>query len=415
MDKLALVLSAGGARGAYEAGVLYYIRTGLSQKLIKKSFNIYSGTSVGALNTSAMAALAEDPKMQAEKIKEFWFSVQQEDIYRRDLGATTHFLGSTIGGILRNLFTFNPFRLANRKGPHFHSFLDTTPLRNFLTKLIPWEQISKNVHSGLIDAVAINVTNLQNGRHELFLEKNQNAIYQGHYKTYQEPISVEHALASAALPIIFPPIKIGDVYFADGGLRLFTPMSPAIQLGADRIIVIGLRYRSPTDIAPKKMKSHHLNQEPTIALQMGRMLNGVFLDRIEYDMEQLERINTIVETSEKVYGNDYLKRLNQAMAKEKLTVDIANRGLRNIKAVEIKPSHSISTLFIHWAQKAKKQKFNFSTFEKMLMRVLDIDPQTGSDLLSYVTFAPEYLQSIFELGYQDGKSFHSELVDIMDY
>jgi NTE family protein len=382
--------------------------------LIKKAFQIYSGTSVGALNTSAMAALATDPKLQAEKIKEFWFTVRQEDIYRRDLGATTHFLGSTLGGILRNLFTFNPFRLTNRKGPHFNSFLDTTPLKNFLNKLIPWNQITKNVKSGLIDAVAINVTNLQNGRHELFLQKNPDTPYQGHYKTYEVDLSVEHALASAALPIIFPPIKIGEVYFADGGLRLFTPMSPAIQLGADRLVVIGLRYRSPTDVVPKKMKSHHLNREPTIALQMGRMLNGVFLDRIEYDMEQLERINTIVETSEKVYGNDYLKRLNQTMAKGKLTVDIANRGLRKIRALEIKPSHSISTLFIHWAKRAKKQGFTFSAFEKMLMRLLDIDPETGSDLLSYVTFAPEYLKDIFELGYQDGKRFHNDLVDILE-
>ena len=411
MGRLALVLAAGGARGAYEAGVLYYLRTGLPPKAAKRAFQIHTGTSVGALNPAAMAAMAEDPRLQGEKIKELWFSIRQEDVYQRDFGATTHFLGSTVGSLLANFLTFNPFKITKRTQPHFNSFLDTWPLRKFLERTIPWSAIRKNVLEGPIDAVAFNATNLRNGRQELFLERKPTLEYQGHYGYFDVELGVEHAMASAAIPIIFPSVKIDKTYYADGSLRLFTPMSPAIQLGADSLIVIGLRYRSAT---LEKLRFSKDMAEPTIALQLGRLLNGVFLDRIEYDMEQLERINSIVETSEKVYGADYLEKLNKKMHKDGLKVDIASRGLRKIEAVEIKPSQSISGLFLKWARKSKKSDFQFAAFEKLLIRVLDIDPSTGSDLLSYLTFAPEYLRTLFDLGFEDAKKYRSRLIEIMD-
>ncbi|MFO1464127.1 MAG: patatin-like phospholipase family protein [bacterium] len=410
MGRLAIVLSAGGARGAYEAGVIYYIRKGLPPKTGLKNFDLKIGTSVGAINTVAMAAMAEDPAKQADKIKEVWNSITQDSVYSRDFSATTHFLGSTVGGIVRNLITINPFQITRRRGPHFNSFLDTSPLRAFLKKMVSWDAIKKNVEQGPIDAVALNATNLRNGRHELFVKRKSEVVYQGHYTCNDVELGVEHAMASAAIPIIFPSVKINGTYYADGGLRLFTPMSPAIQLGADSMVVVGLRYRSESF---DKMKFKKEMKEPTIAVQLGRLLNGLFLDRIEYDMEQLERINSIVETSEKIYGADYLDKLNKKMARDELTVDIASRGLRKVRAIEIKPSQSISGIFLRWVEKARKD-FKFTSFEKLLVRVLDIDPASGSDLLSYLTFAPGYLQTLFDLGYEDAKRHRDDLIDIMN-
>ena len=276
--------------------------------------------------------------------------------------------------------------------------------------MIPWNSVNKNVETGPLSVVALNATNLRNGRHELFVKRKPSVEYQGDYPHHDVELGVEHAMASAAIPIIFPSIKIAGTYYADGGLRLFTPMSPAIQFGADSMIVVGLRYRTS---AFEKIKYKKEMKEPTIALQMGRMLNGVFLDRIEYDMEQLERINSIIDTSEKVYGADYLEKLNRKMAKDGLKIDIASRGLRNIRAVEIKPSQSISGLFLSWIGKAGKT-YQFTSFEKLLVRLLDIDPATGSDLLSYLTFAPGYLQTLFDLGFEDAKQHRQQLIDIMD-
>ena len=411
MSKLALVLSAGGARGAYEAGVIHYIRTALPKKSAQRNFNIFTGTSVGAINTVGMVAMANDPALQGEWLKSMWFSIRQGNIYRRDLTATTHFLGSTFGGVLRNLLTFNPFNIAKRKGAHFESFLDTQPLKKYLKKSINWNHVDQNITKGPVDAVAINVTNLTNGRNELFLQKKRSTHYRGHYICHRGPITPDHIMASAAIPIIFPPQKIGRSYYADGGLRLFTPMSPAIQLGADRLLVIGLRKRALPN-KPYMGKSRPDKSTPTIAEQMGRLLNGLFLDRIESDMEQLSRVNAIIETGESVYGKDFLPKVNTKMKKVGYDIDIAKRGLRKIKALEIQPSEFINSIFLNWFHREEKH-FKFSALEKMLVRLLDIDPTTGSDLLSYLIFAPHYVRDLFELGFQDAKSQRKELIDIL--
>lgn len=413
MSRLALVLSAGGARGAYEAGVIHYIRTGLPKKVAKRNFQIQTGTSIGAINTALMASFAHEPLCQGDRLKELWFSIDQDNIYSRDISATTHFLGSTIGGILRNFLTFNPFHLARRGGPHLDSFLHTEPLKKHLKKVINWNMIQENILKGPVDAVAINVTNLTNGRNELFLQKKKSLPYRGHYTVQEGPLKVKHAMASAAIPIIFPPEKIGTNYYADGGLRLFTPMSPAIQLGADKLIVIGLRKRTIPGKGKDYMDRGDI-RSPTISEQMGRLLNGLFLDRIEFDMEQLERINTIIEISEKTYGKNYLNRINENMKKEGYTTDIALRGLRKIRALEIQPSEFINNIFLRWFERVEKDKFKFSTLEKMLIRLLDIDPTTGSDLMSYLIFAPNYIRDLFDLGYEDAKKQRKHLIDIME-
>lgn len=412
MSKLGLVLSAGGARGAYEAGVIHYIRSGLPKKYASKNFNIYSGTSVGAINTVGMVSLADNPLQQGEWLKRTWFSLRQNNIYKRDLGATTHFLSSTVGGVMRSLITVNPFALTRRKGPHFESFLDTSPLKKYLEKMIRWEKVDKNIRKGPVDAMAINVTNMTSGRNEIFLHKKKASPYHGHYIIHQMPVEPIHVIASAAIPIIFPPEKIGSFYYADGGLRLFTPMSPAIQLGADKLIVVGLRKRT-RPAKPYRGKRRPDRHTPTIPEQLGRLLNGFFLDRIEFDMEQLERINTIVEASEKIYGKDYLEKLNQKMKKDGHKTDIASRGLRKIEAIEIQPSEFINKIFLDCFERQDKG-FKFSALEKLLVRVLDIDPTTGSDLLSYLIFAPSYLQEIFELGYQDAQRQKTELMAILE-
>ena len=414
MSSLALVLSAGGARGAYEAGVINYIRTALPPKLIKQNFNILTGTSVGAINTAAMASLAHDPKVQGEMLKDIWFSLTQENIYCRDFGATKHFLASTLGGIFRNLATFNPLKISQRAGAHFTSFLDTSPLRDFLKTHINWKRIKENVDSTPLDAVVINATNLDTGNPELFLYKKDKLEYQGRHLVHEGPIEVEHAMASSAIPIIFPSIHVGDNYYTDGGLRLFTPMSPAIQLGAERLIIVGLRRRAmhqETKAHPIQIKN---KKQPTISDQMGRLLNGIFLDRIDFDLQQLKRINMVIEASEKVFGKDYLEKINKQMVKDGHKGDIASRGLKKIRAIEIQPSEFISKLFIDWFQKAEKGAVQFSSLEKLLVRLLDIEPSAGKDLLSYLTFAPSYLRLLFDLGFEDAKSQRQEIIEIME-
>lgn len=407
-----LVLSAGGARGAYEAGVLHYVRSGLPPKIRNRGFSVKTGTSVGAINTMAMAALAGDSRAQADKLKEVWLTLGQDQIYRRDFTALTHFLNTTVRGLMGNLVTLDLFKFGRRKGPHFQSFLDTTPLAEFLKKTIRWEKITKNIKNGRLDAVAINATNLSDGQAEIFLQKKSHIKYTGRHRVAEVTLGLEHAMASSAIPILFPPIHIGKDYFADGGLRLFTPLSPALHLGADRLLVVGLRHQAKEN---EKNNGAYPRPEPTVAHQMGRILNGVFLDHIQNDLEQMERINQIIACGKKEFGEDFLQRLHGRFLQEKNKgLFREDDGIKEIQAVEIAPSTFVSKLFMEWFDHPKKNGFQFSAFEKLMIRLLDVDPVTGQDLLSYITFAPGYLHKLFELGYQDGRSHRHQLIGLLE-
>ncbi len=412
MGKLALVLSAGGARGAYEAGVIHYIRTGLPAEYARKAFNVLSGSSAGAINTIAMAAMAEDPVKQGKTIHDLWQHLGPDDIFRRDFGAAGEFFVSSFKGILRNLTKLNPFHLGKSSGPHLNYFLDTRPLWQYLRKHVPWEQLTKNTQQGHVHATCITATNTRSGRVELFIQKHKDVEYTGPYRHHEVELGVEHIMASAAIPIIFPTVKINHVYYTDGGLRLFTPLSPAIQLGADHALVIGLRHK-PSLKEIEAYDSQNMKSPPSVVELAGRIMNGVFLDHIQYDLEQTDRINRIIECSEKIYGNDYLEKLNEHLEKHVPQLHPHARGFHKIQTAEVWPSEFISGIFSRWFHKLDKGNYRLSTLEKLLTRMLDVDAEGAVELLSYLTFAPEYLKELIDLGYEDAKKHRDALMQIM--
>lgn len=411
MGKLALILSAGGARGAYEAGVLHYIRKSLPAPVAHTNFPVQTGTSVGAVNTAGWAAMAHDPRAQGEKIRELWWNMGQEDLYRRDLGALLNFLQSTLRGILGNLITFDPLKIIGKKGPGFYSLLDTAPLHQYLKKNIAWDQLARNVSRGPIDCIAIGATNTIRGSVELFLHKKTRVRYTGKFHVNPGPIQLEHVMASSAIPLVFPNVKIKGDYYMDGGLRLFTPISPAIHLDADRLLIIGLRHAQKGQ--KKKVQSKN-GKRPTLAQQMGRILNGVFLDHLEYDVAHLERVNWVLEVGERQFGKKFLEALNRDRKARRKKGQPRKVPLKQIKIVEILPSEPISKIFHRWAEKLQRKKFKFTAFEKLMIRILDIDPRSGVDLLSYLTFDPQYLHELFELGYRDAQRSRQDLIALLE-
>jgi NTE family protein len=401
--KIAIVLSGGGARGAYEAGILHYIRTMLPQKVRYRNFDIQCGSSVGAINASYLAATAHDVKKQGAEIRTLWENLRSENIYRRDKGAFLSFLGKTGKGVLLNFFSKN-------KMPHFQGFLDTSPFLPFIEKVMPWEMIPKNIEAGLIQALSVVATNVFTGRMELFIDKHPDLEYTGEYIVHFTPILPLHAKASAAIPIVFPTVQIDGIAYTDGGLRLNTPMSPAIQLGADSLLVIGLHHRAKPG---EKIPFHgHKGQPPSLGQVLGRVMNSIFLDRTQYDLEQLERINRIVDWGEMVYGKTFLSDLNDMLHKKQIRGDIANRGLKRIHVLRIRPSEDIGELFSECHRKDPQK--NLSSFEKFLVRFLDIDPTGGIDFLSYISFTPDYLKKLLDLGFEDARKHHTELKEFLE-
>ncbi len=403
--KLALVLSGGGARGAYEAGVLHYIRTMLPTKTRTRQFDIHCGASVGAINTCFMAATAHDPHYQGVAARALWENLREENIYRRNLKALFEFLTKSSTGMMSKIF-----RGFGKETPHFPGFLDTAPFLPFIEKVIPWKMISKNIQASYTQALSIVATNIFTGRMELFIEKNSHTPYTGDAVAHFLPVQPKHAMASAAIPIVFPSVLIDGIAYTDGGLRLNTPLSPAIHLGADSIFVIGLNHRAKVG---EKIPFHGTRgKAPSLGQVLGRVLNALFLDKIQYDMEQLERINRIVGWAEDLYGKNFLKDLNEMIAKKHVRGDVAERGLKQLNVLRIRPSQDIGELFSHAFRKGKDK--HFTTFEKFLIRFLDIDPSGGIDFLSYIVFMPEYLGSLLDLGFEDAKAQHNALKEFLD-
>lgn len=412
MANLGLILSGGGARAAYEAGVIHYIRSALSSKIAKRNFDIQCGSSAGAINTAGMVSMADDPLRQGEYLKDLWLNLKPEEVYERDFAAAFKFFFSSLGGIIRNLTTFDIFKLVTRKGPHFNYLLDNAPLKKFLKKKISWEKIEDNIQKRFVSAVSITTTNARSGRTELFIRRRKEIEYYGEYRIHEVPIEVDHIMASAAIPLVFPTVKIDKVYYTDGGLRLYTPMSPAIQLGAERLLIIGLHHpatqNEKDDFDLKEMKT-----PPSVVQLAGRLMNLIFLDSVKYDLEQLKRINHLIERSEKIYGKDYLDQVNSLVKKGKKLNEPVSHELKKIDVVEVLPSEFISKIFENWFNKAKKGIYKLSSLEKLLMRLLDFDTAGAVELLSYLTFSHEYIKDLVDLGYEDAKKNRDRLIDIL--
>jgi len=259
-------------------------------------------------------------------------------------------------------------------------------------------------------AVSIVATNVFTGRMELFIEKRSDVEYTGEYIHHFTKIQAIHAMASAAIPVVFPSVPINGIAYTDGGLRLNTPMSPAIQLGADAVFVIGLHHRAQPG---EKIPSHGTKGDPpSLGQVVGRVMNSIFLDRIQYDIEQLERINRIIDWGEMLHGKKFLEDMNQMLRKRKIRGDIANRGLKRLRVLRIRPSADVGELFLHYFQKYRHK--HFTTFEKFLVRMMDIDPTGGVDFLSYIVFMPEYLRALLDLGFEDARRHHTELKEFLE-
>lgn len=411
---LALVLSGGGARGAYEAGVLHYIRTMLPDEISKKRrFDILCGSSVGAINVSLLASMAHDLTHQGNLIYELWKNLKQENVYKRDMFSFAKLLTRSFFGVSRNIFSRAQDEDVVIKKKHFRGLLNASPLIPFLKNSIPWRQISVNIKNELIKAVSLTATNVHSGKLELFVEKHPSVPYTGRYIIHDTKLEFYHALASAALPLMFASVQIHNNYYMDGGLRLNTPMSPAIQLGADKILVIGLHHKKEGPEVEIDKPFIHTPEPPTLGLMLGKISSALFLDRLDYDIEQMDRINRIIEWGEQVYGDDFVQRINDYLKKESVSGDIASRGLKKLSAYRIFPSRDLRQIFGECIEGQHFFSKTLTSFERTLLKLLDVDIHSGKDFLSFIMFHPTYMNRLLELGFEDARTHHDSLVEFM--
>ena len=412
MGMKALVLSGGGARGAYEAGVLHYVLTQLPPAIQDKvRFEIYTASSAGAINSCFLAAWAHDLKNQAPNLRALWETVTAKDIYRRGSSGLSRFLYDTVTGVtgnfLRRLSAFSPKADGSR---HFRGLFDTAPFREYLKKKVPWPQIGLNLKKGNFWAIALAVTSNRSGRLNFFVQKDKKIKYAGAHRIREVDFGPEHAMASAAIPLLFPQVSVGKDFYSDGSLRQNTPLSPAVHMGAKRLFIITTYSRSeevPTEIVPLKPAK----APPSAIHAVEVFLHSTFLDRIEYDLRQTERINAVIEASERTFGPGYLQRVNEVFAMEYRQTEFGERSLGKLKLLVLSPSQDIAKIACDCLGAGSSHPVQFSSFEKFLMHLFDIDPIAEPGLLSYLLFDKRFTGALTELGYEDARTRHDELVE----
>jgi NTE family protein len=383
-----LVLTAGGARGAYQAGVLKRIAE-IPRLMSRKSpFQVVTGASAGAINGAAIAAGSEDFTIATRMLAELWGSLEMRDVFKTDpfslgLGSARWLKDLSLGGVLG--------------GGGAQSLLDFTPLRKYLAANLRFDQIPRAIESGSLYAVAISATSYYSGQSFTFIEgRTGHPIWEKSRRTaLSVALNVDHIWASCAIPVIFQPVKvetsIGSFYFGDGGLRLVAPFSPAIRLGASRVFAIGIRSHKSTEtrlrasLLEADQKKPRMRRPP-MAQIIGVTLNSIFLDHLDTDFEHLNRMNELLRS----YGG-------QATIPSKTL-----EPMRTIDPFVINPSEDLATI-------AEAHGHNMPKVLSYFMEGLGTNRSQSADLMSYLLFDSSYTRALIDIGYKDAHARADEI------
>jgi NTE family protein len=313
-----LVLSGGGARGAYEAGVLCFLLEQLAPRLGSSvQPDIIVGTSVGAIHACYLAGTAHMQRERARRLRQTWLKLRFEDLFRVTARDALK-VPLRIASLLRV-----PAELRGNGLPEkLYGLLDTSRLERVVMSAIPWRSIRKNLVEGRVRALCVAATQISTGRVVIFVQGGVS-------------IGPAHALASAAIPVLFPPVRVGGTYYADGGLRMNTPLAPAVHLGADRVLVVGLRSRVPTGEEARAAERRVQGLGNPLFLY-GKVLNSVLLDQLDSDLGQLRHINEVLRSGEKAFGDEFLSEINQAAGRQR-----EGEGYRVIEDLVVRPSRDL--------------------------------------------------------------------------
>jgi len=403
--KRAVVLSGGGARGAYEAGVLAYLFEELPRLLGKPvHFDIVTGTSVGAVHATFLAAHA-DQAGAADRLREVWFSLSLERVFGPRAAADMVRLPLRLLGFGSPLAP-RPGRVAG-SAERLPGLFDTAWLEEIVIENIDWQRLRARLDSGAVEALAVAATEIATGRSVVFVDRGGRPAPPWARDPFvvarPTRLTPAHTLASAAIPLVFPALRIDRAYYCDGGLRLNTPLAPALRLGADRVLVISLRYARSAEeedrIARRREASYN-----RLAYLAGKALNALLLDRVEADLDRMRVLNTILRAGQEWYGEEFLERINRAVERE--------RGVpyRIVDDLLLRPSRDLGELAAECLEHRRPGRNLRDWLSQTVVRLTTRGTVSEADLLSYLYFDRCYAAHLYELGRNDAARIEAELV-----
>jgi NTE family protein len=365
----ALLLTGGGARAAYQVGVLKAIAS-LYPRNHSIPFPVICGTSAGAINSTALACYASCFHLGVKKLEWVWKNFKTKQVYRSD------FLG-VFGHLANNI-------LANFQADYAYKrpvcLLDNAPLRDLLEFVLDFRRIDRNIINGSLKALTVTASCYTSGDSICFYQDgaHKHGWHRARRRGISTIINTQHLLASSAIPGIFPSVRINQAYFGDGSVHQLAPLSPAIHLGADKLFVIGVEKPGSQQSQVNKKPEHH----PSLATVAGHLLDTIFSDTLNSDLERLRRINKTLDL------------LCQS--------DEQNSKLRKIETLVINPSKDFRLI--------ASEFFNEMPLTiRTMLKLIGINRRSESSLVSYLLFEQAYCQKLIELGYKDGLAKESEI------
>ena len=366
---LALVLSGGGARAAYQVGMLRY----LARRMPGLRFPIVTGVSAGAINAALLASHPGTLAEAAEELTDLWANLEADQVF--------HARGSLAGRVAR--WAIRLVSGGSRFGPEVRGMVDTAPLGRLLAGALEAAPdgeipgVQANLDSGRLKAAAVTTLNFATGQTVTWVQGRKIEGWErSNRKSAACRLGVDHVMASAALPLFFPAVRLGRDWHGDGGVRLAAPLSPALHLGARRILAVSTRYRRTRAEEERPQIAGY----PPPAQILGHLMKAVFLDVLDEDVARMERFNRLLERLPPESCGD----------------------LRPVEVLALRPSVDLGAL-------AADYEPRLPGFFRFLTRSLGTRETASPDFLSLLMFQPDYLRRLIDIGEADAEARAAEL------